>query len=50
MRRTFVGLVMLVRLWIALSVLRCGEQEGELTCCLDFVDSRFEHNATLDYL
>ena len=52
MRRTFVGLVLLVRLWVTLSGLlpRGMGSQGDITCCLYFIYTRLEYNPTLDYL
>lgn len=50
MRKTFAGLVMLVRLCDPSPSLFLVNENTVLTCCLDLLYVRFEHNTTLYYL
>ena len=50
MRKTFAGLVMLVRLSATLPSLVSTNGETVLTCCLNIIYARFEHDTTLHYL
>jgi hypothetical protein len=50
MRKTFVGLVMLVRLCVTLPSLVLTNGETVPTCFLDVIHTRFEHNTSLYYL